>query len=111
MPGDVDMNARQQIAAAAAGLVLIWGAAQAGPDAVNGAPAQSQPRVAAQAPDGTGASGNDVIVLELAPTQRGANEEEVAAMQMLLLQLLMMQQEIGDGQSQIAPRASAGVEI
>ncbi|MEA3153901.1 MAG: hypothetical protein QOK44_1490 [Betaproteobacteria bacterium] len=104
------MNARQQIGAAATGLVLIWGAAQAGPDAVHGAPAQSQPRVAAQVPDGAGASGNDVIVLEVAPTQ-GASEEEVAAMQMLLLQLLMMQQEMGDGQSQIAPRSSAGIEI
>ena len=106
------MNARQQIAVAAAGLLLIWGAAQAGPDALDGAPARSQPRVGAQVPEGVGALGNDVIVLEVAPTQRQASEEEVAAMQMLLLQLLILQQqEMSDRQPQIAPRSSAGVEI
>jgi hypothetical protein len=83
-------------AAAAVGLCLTWGSAYAGPEMLE----DSQPQAAAPAdvPEGVGAT-NDVIILELAPAQGGeaAGAEDNAAMQMLLLQLLMMQAQMEGG--------------
>ena len=108
------MKARKQIAAAAAGLVLIWGAAYAGSDAPSNAPAQSRSDAATEVPPNVGGTGNDVIVLEITPTpgQPQPSEEEVAALQMLLLQLLMQQQEVPAETAPIlAPSATMGVSI
>jgi hypothetical protein len=97
------MNTKR-IGAAAAGLLLVLGAAQAGSEGPAGK--------AAEVPQGIGANSSDVIVLELAPMQGQASEEEIAAMQMLLLQLLMMQQEMGSGEVQMMrPNPALGVEI
>ena len=75
----------KRIAAAIAGLCLICGTAQAAPEA-------------AQAPEAAGATSDGVIILELAPIQGGpASAEEMAAVQLLLLQLLMMQSEPRSG--------------
>jgi hypothetical protein len=110
--GDVDMNTKQQIGAAAAGLLLILGVAQAGSEGRQAAPARPQAGVAAEVPQGPGATGSDVIVLDLAPVQGQASDEEIAAMQMLLLQLLMMQQEMGSSEAQMMrPDSVPGVEI
>jgi hypothetical protein len=106
--GDVDMNTKQ-IGAAAAGLLLVLGAAQTGSEGLQGRPPAG---IAAEVPQGAGATGSDVIVLELAPMQGQASDEEIAAMQMLLLQLLMMQQEMGSGDAQMMrPSLVPGVEI
>ena len=102
------MNTKQ-IGAAAAGLLLLLGAVQAGSE---GLQARPQAGIAAEVPQGIGANGSDVIVLELAPMQGQASDEEIAAMQMLLLQLLMMQQEMGSGEVQMMrPNPALGVEI
>jgi hypothetical protein len=105
------MDSKRHIAAAAAGLALIWGAAHAGSEATQGSPAECAPALSAQSPQGVSAAANDAFVLELGPTQGQAGQEEMAAMQMLLLQLLMMQQEMNDGQTDMTPQATVGVEI
>jgi hypothetical protein len=81
------------IAAAATGLCMIWGAAHAGTD---GLLAQAQPpaAIAGDVPEGTGATGSDVIILELGPAH---SAEDMAAMQLLLLQLLLLQSGGGAG--------------
>ena len=110
--GEVDVNTKQQLGMAAAGLLLILGVAQAGPEGRQAAPARPQAGAAAEVPQASGATGSDVIILELAPRQGQASDEEIAAMQMLLLQLLMMQQEMGSGEVQMMrPDAVPGVEI
>jgi hypothetical protein len=97
------------LAAAAAGLCLTWGGAYAGPDSQD-----SQPRAAspADAPEAVGAT-NDVIVLELGPAHGSpGSAEDAAAMQMLLLQLLMMQSGAIEGETPMnAPGAPAGTAI
>ena len=92
----------KKLAAAAVGLCLTWGSAHAGPDMVQDP--QPQAAIPADVPPGVGAT-NDVIVLELGPIQGGpGGAEEAMAMQMLLLQLLMMQADMGAGEVQmIAP--------
>lgn len=106
------MNAKRQIGLAAAGLVLVLGVAQAGSDSVQGAPAQPRAAIAGEGPEGVGGTGSDVIVLEVGPIQGQASEDEIAAMQMLLLQLLMMQQEMGGNPAEIAvPTSDPGVRI
>jgi hypothetical protein len=110
--GDANVNTKQRIGAAAAGLVLVLGVAQAGSETGQAAPARPQAGLAAEVPQGTGAMGSDVIVLDLAPMQGQASDEEIAAMQMLLLQLLMMQQEMGSSEAQMMrPDSVPGVEI
>ena len=75
----------KRIAAAIAGLCLICGTAHAAPEA-------------AQTPEAAGATSDGVIILELAPMHGGpASAEEMAMMQLLLLQLLMMQPEVQSG--------------
>jgi hypothetical protein len=75
----------KRIAAAIAGLCLICGTAHAAPEA-------------AQTPEASGATSDGVIIFELAPGHGGpASAEEMAAMQLLLLQLLMMQSEVQSG--------------
>jgi hypothetical protein len=93
----------KHMAAAAAALCLVWGAAYAGPENVQGSP---------DIPEGVGAT-NDVVILELGPMQEGAGAADMAAMQMLLLQLLMMQSEPGAGGGEVllVPTAPAGLEI
>jgi hypothetical protein len=91
----------KRIAAAIAGLCLICGTAHAAPEA-------------AQTPEASGATSDGVIIFELAPVQGGpASPEEMAAMQLLLLQLLMMQPEMqSGGETLIVPRqTTTGVGI
>jgi hypothetical protein len=97
------------LAVAAAGLCLTWGGAYAGPDSQEPQPQAASP---ADAPEAAGAT-NDVIVLELGPMQGGpGSAEDAAAMQMLLLQLLMMQSGTGEGDAPMnAPGAPAGTAI
>ena len=94
-----------KLAAAAVGLCLTWGSAYAGPEMVQ----DQQPQAAAPAdvPPNVGATGNDVIVLELGPSADGTmpGPDEMAAMQMLLLQLLLMQSEMGPGGGDIPASA------
>jgi hypothetical protein len=104
------MNSKT-IAAAFTGLCLTWGAAHAAPEPVQEPQAASPVEV----PEAVGAT-NDVVILELGPTQGGVpgNAEEMAAMQMLLLQLLMMQSQMGaDGgeMPMIVPSAPGGTGI
>ena len=93
----------KHVAAAVAALCLVWGAAYAGAE-----DAQSGTNV----PEAVGAT-NDVVILELGPMQGGASAADTAAMQMLLLQLLMMQSDVnaGDGGVPIGPAASSLQEI
>ena len=96
----------KKLAAAAIGLCLTWGA-YAGPGTVQ----DPQPRAAApaEAPQAIGAT-SDIIILELGPMQGGpAGAEEMAAMQMLLLQLLMMQSGIGAGELQMNAPGTPGL--
>ena len=97
----------KKVAAAAAALCLMWGTAQAGNE-------NAQPPGAAspvEAPEGVGAT-HDILILELGPIQGGgASVEDVAAMQMLLLQLLMMQSGAVGGEVLDAPRAASGIGI
>jgi hypothetical protein len=84
----------------------MWGTAQAGNERAQ------QERNAASAvapPEAVGAT-NDVVILELGPTQRGASAEESAAMQMLLLQFLLMQSE-GAGNPEMIEVPRGPVEI
>ena len=91
----------KKLAAAGVGLCLTWGA-YAGPEMVQDPHHAASP---ADIPPGIGAT-NDVIILELSPMQGGAaGAEEMAAMQMLLLQLLMMQAEMGGEVQMTAPTA------
>jgi hypothetical protein len=96
------------IAAAVAGLCLMWGIAQAGNDS-----AQAPAAAPAEAPEAVGAT-NDVIIVEIGPAQGGgaASAEDLAAMQMLLLQFLLMQSE-GPGNAEVIemPHAPSGVGI
>jgi hypothetical protein len=97
------------VAAAFAGLCFIGGAAIAGPESAQG----PQPQAAApgDVPPGVGATGNDVVILELGPAIGGGSAEESAAMQMLLLQLLMMQSEGASIDAAPPPTTSPGVGI
>jgi hypothetical protein len=95
----------KRIAGAIAGLFLLWGTAYA-----------EQPPAASpgDAPNATGATGPGVLIFELQGSQPGVQPsvEEIAVMQMLLLQLLMMQPEPGNGEIQIiAPMSGPGVGI
>ena len=98
----------KRIAAALTGLCLIWGTAQAGP-AHTEAP---QAAVPGDVPAGVGATGNDVIVLEIGPAPGAGpmSAEEMAAMQ-LLLQLLMMQSEPTGAAPMGGPMAPGGTGI
>src|SRR5438067_2016019 len=69
--GDAYMKPKQ-IAAAAASLLLLWGSAQAEPEAARNA--QAQPEAAAEMPQGSGATSGEVIVFEMAPTQGQGSE-------------------------------------
>jgi hypothetical protein len=97
------------LAAAAAGLCLTWGGAYAGPDITDSQPPAASP---GDVPEAVGAT-HDVIVREVGPMQGGpANAEDAAAMQMLLLQLLMMQSEMDGGETPMnAPGAPTGTAI
>jgi hypothetical protein len=106
---------RKVLAAAVAGLCFTYGAANAAPEAAQESAAGAQSASPADIPEAVGAT-NDVVILELAPMQGGApaGAEETAAMQMLLLQLLMMQsQGAGDGGEtlMIAPTVPGGTGI
>ena len=92
----------KKLAAAGVGLCLTWGA-YAGPEMVQDPlPQAASP---ADVPPNVGGT-SDVIILELSPMQGGAaGAEEMAAMQMLLLQLLMMQAEMGGEVQMTAPTA------
>jgi hypothetical protein len=68
------MNTKQ-IGAAAAGLLLVLGAAQTGSEGLQGRPPAG---IAAEVPQGAGATGSDVIVLELARRDR-INADAAAA--------------------------------
>lgn len=104
--GDALMKAKQ-IAAALAGLCLMWGTAQAG----NGNAQQPNAASPVEAPEAVGAT-NGVVILEIGPAQGSASAEEIAAMQLLLLQLLMMQSEGGANAEMIdVQRAPTGVGI
>ncbi|HEX2827339.1 MAG TPA: hypothetical protein VHP37_13405 [Burkholderiales bacterium] len=98
----------KKLAATAVGLCLTWGSAYAGPEMVQDA--QPQAGAPADVPPNVGGT-NDVIILELGPSPDGTppGPEEMAAMQMLLLQLLMMQSEMapsaGGEMQMTAPRA------
>ena len=98
----------KRIAAALAGLCLMWGTAQAGNENVQEPNAASP----AEAPEAVGAT-NGVVILEIGPAQgNAASAEEMAAMQLLLLQLLMMQSEGGANAEMIQrPHAAGGVGI
>ena len=89
------MNSKR-LAAAAAGLSLLWGAA---------AVAQEQ------MPRGPGAAANDFVILELVPGQGQPSAEEMLMMQMLLLQLLMQSETQGGETQNVVPNAPAGVVI
>lgn len=94
----------KKLAAAAVGLCLTWGGAHAGPEMVQD-PQQPQAATPEQVPPNVGGT-NDVIILELGPAIGGSGSpEEMAAMQMLLLQLLMMQSEMGGEVQMTAPKA------
>jgi hypothetical protein len=83
----------KKLAAAAIGLCLTWGA-YAGPEIQDSQPQAASP---AEVPPNIGGT-SDVIILELGPAVGGTGSaEEQMAMQMLLLQLLMMQAEMGAG--------------
>jgi hypothetical protein len=99
----------RQIAAAVAGLCLMWGTAQAGND---GAAQERNGAAAVAPPEAVGAT-SDVVILELGPTHRGgASAEESAAMQMLLLQFLLMQSEgVGNPEMIDVPRAPVEISI
>jgi hypothetical protein len=102
----------KRIAAAATGLLLLWGGVQVSAQSVQGSPAQRAPAITDGVPENAGATGGEVIVLEIGPMQGQPSEEEVAAMQMLLLQLLMMQQQEPSGEGVIIPsNAPIGVSI
>src|SRR5687767_1957734 len=94
----------KQLAAAAVGLCLTWGAAYAGPHTVQDP--QREAASPADVPPNVGGT-NDVIILELQGGAGGA--EEMAAMQMLLLQLLMMQSELGGGGLQMTAPTAPGL--
>src|SRR4051812_15754262 len=97
------------VAAAFAGLCFIGGAAIAGPENAQGP--QPQAAAAADTPEAVGATGNDVVILEIGPATGGSTPEENAAMQMLLLQLLLMESEGGSVDMAPAPSATPGVGI
>lgn len=78
------MNAKT-IAAAAAGLCLMWGTAQAEDEAAQ----QRSPASPIEAQDAVGSTNGGAVVREVGPTQRGASAEDMTAMQMLLLQFLL----------------------
>jgi len=97
----------KRLTAALASGMLLWGSAYA---------EQKQPENTA--PDATGATGPGVVILELggAPGTPGAQEaspEEQLAMQLLLLQLLMMQADpSARGEAPMsAPTSSGGTGI
>ena len=100
---EIYLRYSKPIAAAVAGLCLMWGAAQAGNEGVGAAPGQP--------PEAVGAT-NDVVIIELGPAQGTPSAEDTAAMQMLLLQFLLMQSDRGgNAEGFDVPRAPAGVEI
>jgi hypothetical protein len=100
----------KRFAAAAAGLCLMWGTAQAGNETTE----QPSAAAPAQAPGAVGGTNGGVVVIEIGPAQGGGepSAEDVAAMQMLLLQFLLMQSE-GAGNAEMIDRsrAPAGVGI
>ena len=95
----------RRVTAALTGALLLWGSAYA----------QQQPDTAA-IPDSSGATSPGIVILELQGGQ-GAQPtaEETLAMQLLLLQLLMMQSEAAGsvgGEAPIAvPQSTRGVGI
>ena len=101
------MNAKR-LAAAAAGLSLLWGAAAV---AQERAPAQPRPGLEAQVPPSTGAIANDFVILELVPGQGQPTADEMLMMQMLLLQLLMQAEPPGSEAPNVVPNAPTGVAI
>ena len=84
--------------AALTGLCLLWGSAHA---------------VDPQAPGAAGATGPGIQMRELQGAQPAGepSPEEVLAMQLMLLQLLMMQSEPGGGDRMPVPGAEAGTRI
>ena len=103
------MNVKR-IAAALIGLCMTWGTAQAGPgDSL----AQAAPPAAIAGDAPVGGTGGDVIILELGPMQGGHSAEDMAAMQLLLLQLLLMQSGAGGAPDMfmIEPMAPVGTGI
>lgn len=96
------MNFKRATAALASALLISTSAFAEEPQAANPS-------------DATGATGPGVVILELQGSQPGSPEatpEEMLAMQLLLLQLLMMQQEPGSGEVQaVPPGATQGTGI
>ena len=94
----------RRVTAALASALLLWGSAYA----------QQQPD-SANAPEGTGATAPGIVILELQGSGPAGQPtaEETLAMQLLLLQLLMMQQE-GAGSAEVpiaVPHSLTGVGI
>jgi hypothetical protein len=89
----------KRLTAALASALLLWGSAYA----------QQRPDTA-NVPENSGATAPGVVILELQGAQPTA--EETLAMQLLLLQLLMMQSEAAGGEAQIvAPQSLSGTGI
>ena len=88
----------KRLTAALTGLCLLWGSAHA---------------LDPQAPDATGATGPGIQMRELQGAQPAGepSPEELLAMQILLLQLLMMQSEPGGGETMTVPGAEVGTRI
>jgi hypothetical protein len=101
------MNAKR-LAAAAAGLSLLWGAAAVAQDR---APAPARSGLEAQVPPSSGATANDLLILEVVPGQGQPTADEMLMMQMLLLQLLMQAEPPGGQTPNIVPDATTGVAI
>ena len=86
-----------RLTAALASGLLLWGSAYA----------EQQPENTA--PDATGATGPGVVIIEVPGAQPGtpgaqqASPEDMLAMQLLLLQLLMMQAEPAAGEMPVSP--------
>ena len=95
------MNARRLTAVLASAL-LLWGSAYA----------QQQPDTA-NVPESTGATAPGVVIVELGGPSAQPTPEETLAMQMLLLQLLMMQSEAAPsaGDVQIVAPSPTGIGI
>jgi hypothetical protein len=81
-----------RLTAVLASALLLWGSAYA----------QQQPDTA-NVPESSGATAPGIVILELQGASPAQTPEETLAMQLLLLQLLMMQSEAA---ASVAPGAS-----
>ena len=95
------------IAGVIAGFAFLWGSALTSPAF---AQAQPQTSLAAQILEKFDPARGGMQV-ELTPAQAQPSEDEIAFLQMLLLQLLMMQQELEREAPVVVPSAATGVAI